>query len=272
MEMPDAPVAAIVDLLQSMATLAEAEMRAGLARPLEANPKESPHDLVTPVDRAIEAEMRRMVAARFPDHAFLGEEAGTSGGGPWQWVVDPVDGTTNYANGLPIACSSLAVLHAGRAVAAAIVDPYRGERFLAVRGRGATLNGITMRVKRRPAGISGGLVLCELPGGKPWPGLPELAAFVDRQGATLRMLGSGALATAEVAAGRADAVVHVGPHPWDVAAGCLLVAEAGGEVTGWSGTAAFDLFGGGPMLAGAPAACTLLRQRLAGLEGGSLHA
>ncbi len=259
-------MAAVVELLQAMATLAEARMRAGLAQPLAADAKESPHDLVTHVDREIEAEMRRMVAARFPDHGFLGEEAGTTGAGPWQWVVDPVDGTTNYANGLPVACSSMAVLHDGRPVAAAVVDPCRGERFMAVRGGGTTLNGIPAHVKRRGDGIAGGLVLCELAGGHPWPGLPALAAFADRQGATVRVLGSGALATAEVAAGRADAVVHVGPHAWDVAAGCLLVEEAGGEVTGWRGTQAYDLFGGGPMLAGAPAACAILRQGLAGAQ------
>jgi myo-inositol-1(or 4)-monophosphatase len=270
---PDpAELAAVVDLLQDMATLAEAAMRLGLARPLPADAKESAHDLVTPVDRGLESEMRAMVAARFPSHRFLGEEGGETGGGAggtWTWIVDPVDGTTNYANGLPVACSSIAALQAGRTVAAAIVDPFRSERFMAVRGQGATRNGVPMHVKRRPAGgIGGGLVLCELAGGHPWPGLVELAVFADRLGATMRVLGSGALATAQVAAGRADAIVHVGPHAWDIAAACLLVEEAGGEVTGWSGAEGYDLFSGGPMIAGAPAACAVLRERLAELEGG----
>jgi myo-inositol-1(or 4)-monophosphatase len=264
MPAPAAPLPAVLELVQALLSLAEAEMRAGLLTPLRADAKESAHDLVTRVDRELEAEMRRRVKARFPRHAFLGEEEGATGGGPWLWVVDPVDGTANYANGLPLACSSLALLHRGAPVAAGIVDPFRGERFVAARGGGTTLNGAPVQVKHRPDGIAGGLVLCELAGGRPWSGLAELAAFADGRGATVRVLGSGALATAQVAAGRADAVVHVGPHPWDVAAGCLLVAEAGGEVTGWTADG-YDPLRGGPLLAGAPAACAALRPCLTAL-------
>lgn len=197
-------------------------------------------DLVTEIDIEIERSFRVMIAERFPGHDVLGEEfgAGESGSGipRFCWVLDPIDGTTNYAHGLPIFCSSLAFEVDGEPVVAAIYDPTRHELFTAERGQGAWLNGIPLRVSAAATLIDSLLVTGFHYDVQKDPGtvMDLFAAFISRARA-VRRLGSAALDLCYVAAGRFDGFWERRLQPWDVAAGALIVAEAGGEVTAMSG-------------------------------------
>jgi myo-inositol-1(or 4)-monophosphatase len=197
-------------------------------------------DLVTEIDIAIERDFRQMIAARFPDHIVLGEEFEQRGDRdevpPFCWVFDPVDGTTNYAHGLPIFCSSLALEIDGEAVVGAIYDPSRRELYTAERGSGAWLNGAPLRVSRADTLIDSLLVT-----GFPYTVQTDAAELVGLFGEFLgkaravRRLGSAALDLCYVAAGRLDGFWEQKLNPWDMAAGALLVEEAGGTVTSSTG-------------------------------------
>jgi myo-inositol-1(or 4)-monophosphatase len=196
-------------------------------------------DLVTEVDVAIERAFRGTIAERFPGHEVLGEEFGGAAlvpAGPC-WVFDPIDGTTNFAHGLPIFCSSIALEIAGVAEVAAVYDPTRRELFTAERRGGAFLNG-------RPLSVSSASDLVEalLVTGFPYDvhgRVDEIVglfgAFVGRARA-VRRLGSAALDLCYVAASRLDGFWENDLKPWDIAGGSLIVEEAGGRVT--------DVFGG----------------------------
>jgi len=197
-------------------------------------------DLVTEVDLACERMCRDTIAERFPGHDVLAEELGSaeSGASPsrFRWVFDPLDGTTNYAHGLPIYCSSLALEIDGRAEVAAIYDPTRRELFTAERGEGSYLNGRALRVSSTATMIDSLLVT-----GFPYNVHEEGAELVALFGYFLgraravRRLGSAALDLGYVAAGRFEAFWEQHLKPWDVAAGALIVTEAGGRVTGMDG-------------------------------------
>jgi myo-inositol-1(or 4)-monophosphatase len=197
-------------------------------------------DLVTEIDLQIEREFRATIAARFPDHVVLGEEFGSSGdreGTPrFCWVFDPVDGTTNYAHGLPIFCSSLALEIDGEIAVGAVYDPTRRELFTAERGRGAWLNGAPIKVSSADELIDSLLVTGFHYGIHRDP--EELVSlfreFITRTRA-VRRLGSAALDLCYVAAGRFDGYWESKIQPWDVAAGALIVAEAGGRVSTLTG-------------------------------------
>jgi myo-inositol-1(or 4)-monophosphatase len=195
-------------------------------------------DLVTEVDVAVERMFRDMIAQRFPDHAVLGEEMGGSPSAPPGpcWVFDPIDGTTNFAHGLPIFCSSLALEIDGVPEVAAVYDPTRRELFTAEREGGAFLNGRPIRVSRVARLVDAMLVT-----GFPYDvheRVDEIVglfgAFVGRAQA-VRRLGSAAIDLCYVAAGRLDGFWETDLKAWDIAAGALIVAEAGGRVTGMSG-------------------------------------
>jgi myo-inositol-1(or 4)-monophosphatase len=195
-------------------------------------------DLVTEVDVAVERMFRALVAERFPDHAVLGEELGGSATvppGPC-WVFDPIDGTTNYAHGLPIFCASLALEIDGVPEVAAVFDPNRQELFTAERGSGAFLNGAPLRVSSADRLLNAMLVT-----GFPYDvhaRVDEIvglfAEFVGRARA-VRRLGSAAIDLCYVAAGRLDGFWESDLKAWDIAGGALIVAEAGGRVTGMDG-------------------------------------
>ena len=224
-----------------LATAVEAVVRAGEAQVARLGSslridKKGAIDLVTEMDLEIEREFRAMIAERFPDHAVLGEEFGESGeggaGARFCWVLDPIDGTTNYAHGLPIFCASLALEIDGVATVGAVYDPNRRELFTAERGHGAWLNGMPLRVS-----TSGALIDSLLVTGFHYnihrdPGelIGLFGEFISRARA-VRRLGSAALDLCYVAAGRFEGFWEHRLQPWDVAAGALIVEEAGGRVT-----------------------------------------
>jgi myo-inositol-1(or 4)-monophosphatase len=198
-------------------------------------------DLVTEVDLECERMCRAVIAERFPDHDILAEELSS---GPLQaatsrcrWVFDPLDGTTNYAHGLPVFCTSLALEIDGRPEVGAIYDPTREELFTAERGVGAFVNGTRLSVSGTGTLLDGLLVT-----GFPYDVHEKLDRLLAMFGAFLgearavRRLGSAALDLCYVAAGRFDGFWEQSLKPWDVAAGALIVEEAGGRVSGMDGT------------------------------------
>ena len=207
--------------------------------------KKGTRDLVTEVDLECERMCRAAIAERFAEHDVLGEELGAeSAARPaarCRWVFDPLDGTTNYAHGLPIFCASLALQIDGRTEVGAVYDPSRHELFTAERGEGAYLNGRVLTVSDTAEAIDALLVT-----GFPYFYKQELvdlfATFLQRARA-VRRLGSAALDLCYVAAGRFDGFWEQHLKPWDMAAGALIVEEAGGRITGMDGSP-FDLAAG----------------------------
>jgi myo-inositol-1(or 4)-monophosphatase len=195
-------------------------------------------DLVTEVDMAVERMFRALVAERFPDHQVLAEELGGAAlapAGPC-WVFDPIDGTTNFAHGLPIFCSSLALEINGVAEVAAVYDPTRKELFTAERGGGAFLNGAPLRVSSATLLVDAMLVT-----GFPYDIHSRVDEIIGLFGAfigqarAVRRLGSAAIDLCYVAAGRLDGFWELDLKPWDIAGGALIVAEAGGRITNMAG-------------------------------------
>ena len=195
-------------------------------------------DLVTEVDVDIERGFRAMIGERFPDHAVLGEEMGGSAAippGPC-WVFDPIDGTTNFAHGVPIFCSSLALEINGVPEVAAVYDPTRKELFTAERGAGAFLNGRPIHVSAAATMVDAMLVT-----GFPYDvhkRVEEIVGLFGRfvgQARAVRRLGSAAIDLCYVAAGRMDGFWESDLKAWDIAGGALMVMEAGGTVTNMAG-------------------------------------
>jgi len=200
-------------------------------------------DLVTEVDRASEREVLSVLEAAFPDHAILAEESGAKRDNEHLWVVDPLDGTTNFAHGYPQVSITIALRRAGETILGVVLDPIRQELFLARKGGGATLNSERLEV----SGTST-LASSLLATGFPYDGrehadfyLGFFKAFMLRtQG--IRRAGSAALDLCWVAAGRVDGFWEFKLKPWDTAAGVLIVEEAGGRASGFRGKP-FDPFG-----------------------------
>ncbi len=227
-----------------LATAIEAVIKAGAMQIAGAGDlhveKKGTIDLVTEIDREAEHMFRALVGDRFPTHAVLAEEFASSGDrerhAPYTWVFDPVDGTTNYAHGLPIFCAAASLEINGLPAVAAVYDPSRRELFTAERGRGAWLNGVPLRVSHARTLIDS--LLCT---GFPYsvqqdagPLVALFAEFLTRARA-VRRLGSAAIDLCYVAAGRLDGFWEAKLNPWDVSAGALLVEEAGGRVTTMDG-------------------------------------
>ena len=195
-------------------------------------------DLVTDADTASEQRIVDFIERRFPGHGILAEERGAQPGkSEYLWIVDPLDGTTNYAHRVPHFCVSIAVEDRQGLLAAAVYDPVRGELFEASRGRGAWLDGEQLKVSGE-ARLGRALLGTGFPYSvwdKPFRPLKLFDAFI-RKAQGIRRAGSAALDLSYVAAGRYDGFFEVSLKPWDIAAGTLLVREAGGTVT--------DLLGG----------------------------
>jgi myo-inositol-1(or 4)-monophosphatase len=204
-------------------------------------------DLVTAADRASEALIRERILARWPEHDVLGEEQGLSDqGGVYRWYVDPLDGTTNFAHGYPVFCVSLGLEHqapdqrsAGQRasrIAAVIYDPTRDELFTAEQGKGALLNGETIRVSKTAA-LKESLLATGFPSQKRHKN-PNIFFYhqITLRTHGVRRAGSAALDLCNVACGRYDGFWEFNLNPWDTAAGVLIVEEAGGNVTGFDGS------------------------------------
>ena len=199
--------------------------------------KGTPTNLVTEMDQRAEAEILGRLRAAFPDDAILSEETGAEAGRSGRrWIVDPLDGTTNYTHGLPIFGVSIALETEGRAVLGVVYDPSRDELFVGERGHGATLNDAPIRVSATKS-LGESLLVTGFPytiRDTPDTNLPEYAAFSVRARA-VRRLGSAVIDLAYVACGRFDGFWELRLGAWDVAAGSVLVEEAGGTVTGIDG-------------------------------------
>lgn len=254
----DARFAALRDIAARAGAAAAAAFR---SRPRGTFTLKGPQDYLTEADAAVEALIRQEIAARFPEDAILGEEGGGAVGAV-TWVIDPIDGTANFARGVAHFCVSIAVALEGRAEMGAIVQPISGEIWLARRGGGATLDGRPIAVR---AGARPDQAILELGWSRRLsvPGYLRALACLLAAGASVRRAGSGALALAHVADGRSDGYGEPLMHCWDCMAGLLLVAEAGGRVGPWPAGRA-DLTAPGMVLAAAsPAIETLLDQALA---------
>ncbi len=193
-------------------------------------------DFASEVDRMAEETIVRELKRAFPRHAILAEESGASGNNPLTWVIDPLDGTHNYLRGIPHFSVSIALLDRGEPVYGVVYDPRRDELFTTSRGDGAFLNDRRIRVSRRES-LDGAMLCTGFPFRQREHLQPQLA-MVGRlleQAEDLRRTGSAALDLAYVAAGRFDGYFEFGLQPWDMAAGCLLVREAGGSFTDLAG-------------------------------------
>lgn len=199
--------------------------------------KEGINNLVTEADHASEKAIIDVIKKDFPDHFILSEESGESGSpNEYKWIIDPIDGTVNFANGIPICCVSIAVEHNGDMILGAVYNPNMNEFFFAEKGCGATLNDKRITVSEKTKLINSCLVT-----GFPYTYLDEPNGPIQifekliRQGIPVRRLGSAAIDLCWVAAGRFDGFYEHNLSAWDSAAGFLIVEEAGGKVTDFKG-------------------------------------
>ncbi len=224
---------------ERIARAAGALLHEMLGTHMQVRAKDVRSNLVTEADTRSEALIRKMIAERYPDDAMLGEEGGAStGSGTGRWIVDPLDGTTNFAHGYRCFCVSIAYEKDGLVVVGAVFDPMAVEMYLAERGAGATCNGSRLAVSQ-VADIRDALLVTgfpPLPAVGEIPNLRILEKFM-RRGQAVRRDGSAALDLCYVAAGRFDGFWEAGLHAWDIAAGALIVAEAGGRVSDYAGNA-----------------------------------
>jgi myo-inositol-1(or 4)-monophosphatase len=198
--------------------------------------EKSRQDYASEVDAQAEAEIIRELRRAFPDYAVLGEESGAMGSGRFTFVIDPLDGTSNFLRGLPHFCVSIALCEGGEPVHGVIFDPLRNELFTASRGAGAVLNDKKIRVADRKD-LTGALLITGFPPRERARLAPQLDCLrgLLAEAEDVRRTGSAALDLAYVACGRADAYFEAGVKPWDIAAGMLLVREAGGGVCDFQG-------------------------------------
>jgi len=198
------------------------------------------NDFVTDVDRASEQEIIHQLRKAYPDHRILGEESGYVGNpdSDYLWIIDPLDGTTNFICGIPHYAVSIGCLYKGRHEHAVIYDPVKREEFTASRGRGAYLNERRLRVTGRIQ-MNGAIFATGIPFSK--PSLDHMDAYLTcmrtlaEQSSGIRRLGVASLDLAYLAAGRFDAFWEMYLKPWDIAAGVLLVKEAGGIISDFNG-------------------------------------
>lgn len=196
------------------------------------------NDFVTSVDTAAEEAIIETIRKSYPGHTIIGEESGVLTGteDDYQWIIDPLDGTTNFIKGIPHFAVSIALKVKGKLDQSVIFDPIRGEIFTASRGKGAQLNGMRIRVKNHKD-LSATILATGFPFKQKQHTTAYMAMFSSlfQKSSDLRRAGSAALDLAYVASGRVDGFFEIGLKPWDTAAGELLVIEAGGLVTDFTG-------------------------------------
>lgn len=236
----------LLDSAQALAAAAGEVLLSGLGRSLIVETKSDDTDLVTRFDREAETVIVDGLRARYPHHRILAEEGGERPGehGAPCWIIDPLDGTTNFAHGLPLFSVSIACLVDGVVRVGVVLAPAMGWRFAAVRGQGATLNGRPIGVSQTES-LDSALLTTGFPYDRRTSPANNLAQFVafKKRVRGIRRLGSAAIDLSLVAAGKFDGYWEMKLKPWDIAAGTLICEEAGGLVTNWSG-GPLDLFRG----------------------------
>lgn len=226
--------------------------------------EKSANDYVSEVDQRAEQEIIQTIQRAFPQHSVLAEESGETEGNDYQWIIDPLDGTTNYLRGVPQYAISIALMHRGQLEVGVIYDPVKDELFTASRGNGAQLNDRRIRVAQRKS-MRGAL----LGTGFPFRPDQDLDKYLETfkalvpDTAGIRRPGSAALDLAYVAAGRYDGFWEFGLNPWDMAAGVLIIREAGGVVTDLDGSDRFMKTGN--VLASNIKLHPIMQQRLRGV-------
>jgi myo-inositol-1(or 4)-monophosphatase len=208
----------------------------GRVRTIETKQGEE-RNLVSEIDRGSEERIISVIRRHFPSHGILGEEGGASNAdAEYKWIIDPLDGTTNFLHGLPVFCVTIGIEHRGEIIAGVVYDPNLDILYTAEKGRGAFMNGRRMKVS-----ATGELINSLLMTGFPYDvaqnpdhAVEHFVSFL-MEARGIRRFGSAALDLCYVAAGRLDGFWEVNLHPWDMAAGVLLVGEAGGKVSDFDG-------------------------------------
>lgn len=217
------------------------------------------NDYVTNVDKEAEAAITYQIRKSYPDHTIVGEENGHNEGenSDFIWIVDPLDGTNNFVRGIPHFAVSIAVQQKGKTEVAVIYDPIRDELFTAVRGKGAKFNDFRLRVTKHND-LSETIIATGFPFKAKQHTETYMKIFTELFGKCIdiRRAGSAALDLAYVAAGRADGYFEIGLKPWDIAAGDLIVREAGGTVTDFTGN--HNYMSSGNIVAGSPKVTSLI--------------
>ncbi len=209
------------------------------------------NEFVTQVDEAAEESIITTIQKYYPDHAFLAEESGSRGESEYTWIIDPLDGTTNFIHGLPIFSVSIALRIKGRLSIGVVYDPNRQEIFTAIRGRGAQVDGHKIRVSGR-RGLEGALIGTGFPY-RSHERMKSYLAMLEQvllNTAGVRRPGSAALDLANLAAGRLDGFWEFGLNIWDIAAGSLILRESGGLISELEGKN--DYLASGNIVAGSP--------------------
>ncbi len=227
----------LISILEEAARAGAAEIQRYFQKDFDIRYKEGVNNPVTEADHAAEKAIISVIRRNYPDHFILSEEAGEMvQESEYKWIIDPIDGTINFAQGIPINCVSIAVEHKGQVIMGAVFNPHLNEFFLAEKGKGATLNGKPISVSRQNKTVSACLVT-----GFPYTyintenGPLEVFERFIRKGVPVRRLGSAAIDLCWVACGRFDAFYEHKLQAWDSAAGYLIVEEAGGKVTDFEG-------------------------------------
>lgn len=227
----------LISTLQDAARAGAAEILKYFNGQFKISNKEGVNNLVTEADHAAEKAIMAVIRKTYPDHFILSEEAGElSQQSDYKWIIDPIDGTINFAHGIPINCVSVAVEYKGEVIMGAVYNPHLDEFFMAEKGKGATLNGNPISVSHKEKAIHACLVTgfpytyINMPNGP----LEVFDRFI-RKGVPVRRLGSAAIDLCWVACGRFDGFYEHKLEAWDSAAGFLIVEEAGGRVTDFDG-------------------------------------
>ncbi len=227
----------MLEKIIEIAKIAGGFLKDNEGRILEVKEKGSSKNLVTNVDKGSETLIKEFIAKNFPGHGILAEESGAvSPTSDYRWIIDPLDGTTNFTHAYPVYCVSIGVEHKGEVIAGAVYDPNFGELFSAEKGSGAYLNGKRLRVTPTDS-LERSLLATGFPYDikrNPFNCVQHFNEFLlAAQG--MRRLGSAALDICYVAAGRLDGFWEVNLHPWDTAAAVLITTEAGGRVSDFKG-------------------------------------
>lgn len=237
--MPQLPYADLLDIAQKAALEAGEMLKDGFGTSFRIDNKEGRHNLVTEYDHKAEELIINRIKSAFPNHIFLAEESGATGAPAEtvRWIIDPLDGTVNFAHSIPIFCVSIGAEQAGELLCGVIYAPMTGELFTGTKGGGAYLNGQQLSVSKTEK-LDDSILVTGFPYNaweNPLHCIDHFSRFV-RMGLPVRRLGSAAIDLAYLAAGRFDGYWEVSLNSWDVAAGKLLLQEAGGVMTQYDGS------------------------------------